>query len=175
MKNLFHKIEILDKDNWGDPASEMLLSYILRTLSGINRQMARDDTMGIGARDSISLLQEALRRIEGIEDMIQQDISIRALVEYGEVLRKNMWGAFRTEEDYLQMELNWKNFFRKHPDCNRVYQAGYVQFSKDMSSFFGTKFNYSIIIPSRTSRRKMAKANQMAWMVCSAPSHGFDM
>jgi len=66
--------------------------------------------------------------------MAKKDISLKALIEYGVVLRKSMWGSFRTPEDYAQMQSNWEAFFKEHPDCDPVYHKGYAVFKKDMAS-----------------------------------------
>ncbi len=68
------------------------------------------------------------------DDMAKKDISLRALIEYGAVLRKSMWGAIRMPEDYAQMQSNWEAFFKEHPDCDPVYHKGYTAFRKEMDS-----------------------------------------
>lgn len=73
--------------------------------------------------------------IEGIETIAEDNIAIRALIEYEAVLRNNMWGNFRTYADYAQMALSWQDFMAKHPDCSSFYHKNYARFRKNMEKF----------------------------------------
>lgn len=133
IKDIERKVAVSENDNWSDPAKDQLLKYIRKTLSLVNRQMSREANDG-AERECMNRLRNIALSIKGIDDMAKKDISLRALIEYGAVLRKSMYGAFRTPVDYTQMQSNWEVFFKEHPDCDPVYHKGYAAFRKDMDS-----------------------------------------
>ena len=124
IKDIELKVAVAKKDNWGDPARDYLPDYIRRALSVINRQMSREADAG-AERECMNRLRNIALSISGIDDIAKKDISLRALIEYRAVLRKSMWGAYRTPADYTQMQSNWEAFFKEHPDCDPVYKKGY--------------------------------------------------
>ena len=95
--------------------------------------MSREEHAG-AERECMNRLRNIALSVSGIDNMAQKDITLRALIEYGAVLRKSMWGAYRTSADYTQMQSNWEAFFKEHPDCDPVYKKGYAAFKKDMDS-----------------------------------------
>lgn len=130
-ENIIYRIE---HDDWGDEVQRVLSEYVRRTISGFNRQMSREEVDGVEKR-YVSRLRELVLSVDGIETIADSDITVRALIEYGAVLRKGMWGHFRKTDDYRQMLSNWKAFFNKHPDCNPVYHRAYESFKKDMDAW----------------------------------------
>ena len=134
VKDIELKVDLAEKDNWGDPAKGYLPDYIRRALSSINRQMSRENKAG-AEHECIEKLRNIALSVEGIEEMAKKDISLRALTEYGAVLRKGMWGNYRTPADYYQMNNNWETFLNSHSDCDPEYRKSYDTFRKDMDAF----------------------------------------
>lgn len=145
LKDMEQKIYIMEHDDWGDAVKRVLPEYIRRTISGFNRQMSRENDKHAEEK-YVSRLREILSSVEGIDVMAESDITLRALVEYGAVLRKRMFGQFRKADDYRQMLSNWESFFHKHPDCDPVYHTAYESFKKDMEAWLWLFINYRLAI-----------------------------
>ena len=80
------------------------------------------------------ILQKMLRLTPEIQSWAERskEVEIRAICDYGAVLRTYLWGDFRQAKDYLQMAQNWREFFAAHPHCDKRYFDGYEHFLKDM-------------------------------------------
>ena len=110
-----------------------LWQYIKYRLAFCNQRMAyryMDDV-----HDDIETLQKMLRLTPEIQSWAErsQEVEIRAICDYGVVLRTKLWGDFRHAKDYLQMAQNWREFLAAHPHCDERYFDGYEHFLKDMN------------------------------------------
>lgn len=126
------------KSGMGIHRVEKLPWFIHLAIGNINHQMSREGKEGT-ERECVHRLREHVLTIDGIEEMAANSFTLRALIEHEALLRRGMWGAFRTAEDYRQMRANWRTFLETHPDCGPEYVKGYDSFRRSMWSFYWGK------------------------------------
>ena len=110
-----------------------LWQYVKSRLSIFNQRMAygyMDET-----HNDIKTLQKMLHLTPEIQSWAErsQKVEIRAIYDYGAVLKTNLWGDCRHAEGYLRMAQNWREFLVAHPRCDKRYFDGYERFLKDMN------------------------------------------
>lgn len=110
-----------------------LWQYIKYRLALCNQLMAYRYTDK--AYDDLKTLQKMLRLTPEIQSWAErsQEVEIRAICDYGAVLRTYLWDDFRQAKGYLQMAQNWREFLATHPRCDKRYFDGYERFLKDMN------------------------------------------
>lgn len=117
---------------WND---DVMLNFVKHQLNESNRLMANQQQ--VVAQRMAEGLGHFLRLSPEIQLWAEssKEVEVRAVYDYGVVLRPRLWGGYRTVPEYCQMLRNWCDFLRKHPDCSSLYIVGYKSFLKDALVF----------------------------------------
>ena len=92
-----------------------------------------------------------------------EEVEIRAICDYGAVLRTYLWGDFRQAKNYLQMAQNWREFFAAHPHCDKRYFDGYEHFVKDMDGAIAEMERNGASAEELAECRSVLEADSVLW------------
>ena len=112
-----------------------MLNYVNSNLNTCNQLMANgqaEEAQRIPAN-----LGSLLRLSPEIQSWAEgsKEVEVRAVYDYGVVLRPRLWGEYRTASNYMQMLKNRRGFLKEHSDCEVLYIIGYKNFLNDACVF----------------------------------------
>ena len=118
---------------WND---DVMLNFVKHQLNESNRLMANQQQ--VVAQRMAEGLGHVLRLSPEIQLWAEssKEVEVRAVYDYGVVLRPRLWGEYRTVPEYAQMLRNWRGFLERHTDCASLYISGYKSFLNDARVFF---------------------------------------
>ena len=75
----------------------------------------------------ITSLRQLIMKLPDINTLMEEDVTVRALIEYGLLLGTRTMTQFNGIPIYSQNQKNWRQFLNEHPYCEKSFLKGYAQ------------------------------------------------